>query len=90
MRTLDSDALDRVQRPHFDDGSQAVTTGFLWVYRLVRTKHHLKDAGGYKHSPIAFGYLRIPGRFYYGGLVAHTQLALKDRFSVSDLSPQVP
>jgi hypothetical protein len=32
----------------------------LWAYRLVRTKHYLKYAGGHKHSPIGFGYFRIP------------------------------
>jgi hypothetical protein len=59
----DADADDRVKRAHFDDGSQAVTTddsGLLWAYRLVRTKHKLKDAGGHKYSPTGFGYLRIP------------------------------
>jgi hypothetical protein len=63
MRTKDSDVFDRVQRAHFDDWSQAVTTDntrFLWAYRLVRSKLCLKDAGGHKHSPIGFGYLRIP------------------------------
>jgi hypothetical protein len=63
MRTKDPDVFDRVQRAHFDEGSQAVTTddsGLLWANRLVRTKHHLKDAGGHKHSPVCFGYLRIP------------------------------
>jgi hypothetical protein len=35
-------------------------TELLWAYRLVRTKHYLKDAGGHKHSPIGFGYLRVP------------------------------
>jgi hypothetical protein len=63
MRTKDPDVFDRVKRSHFDDGSQAVTTddsGLLWAYHLVRTKHYLEDAGGHKHYPIGFGYLRIP------------------------------
>jgi hypothetical protein len=45
-----------------EHGSQTVTiddSGILWAYRLVRTKHHLKNAGGHKHSPIGSGYLRI-------------------------------
>jgi hypothetical protein len=62
-QAVTTDVFDRVKRAHFDDGSQAVTTDdaeLLWAYRLVRTKHYLKDAGGHKHSPIAFGYLRVP------------------------------
>ena len=46
-----------------DDGSQTMTnddSGLLFDYRLVRSKHFLKDAGGHKHFPIGFGYLRFP------------------------------
>jgi hypothetical protein len=63
MHTKDPDVFDRVKRAHSDDGSQAMTTidaELLWAYRLVRTKHYLKDAGGHKHSPFDFGYLRVP------------------------------
>jgi hypothetical protein len=63
MCTKDPNVFDRVKRAHFDDGSQAVTTDaseLLWAFRLVRTKLYLKDAGGNKHSPIGFGYFRIP------------------------------
>jgi hypothetical protein len=49
----DLDVFDRVQRAHFDYGSQAVTTGdsgFLWAYCLVRTKHHLKASQSHNKS----------------------------------------
>jgi hypothetical protein len=57
MRTKDPDVFDCVKRAHFDDGFQAVTTDdaeLLWAYRLVRTKHYLKDTGSHKHSPTGF------------------------------------
>ena len=48
-----------------DHGYRAVTTddsGLLWAYRLVRTKHQLKDVDAHKQAPIDSGYLRIPAR----------------------------
>jgi hypothetical protein len=73
-------------------GFQAVTTDdseLLWVYRLVRTKHHLKDAGGHKHSPIGFGYLCIPAStpigFIMVGCCTHPACLLRPSLSLGSV-----